>query len=523
MFCNPPGFAGTGFNGVAEFYHCREMIQKGNWLIPTMNNELRLAKQPMVTWFTAVSAIAGNSITSPFILRIPATIIATLMVLFFYGLCFEFTGRSDFAFMGSTIFATSLLVVQMARVNSWDIYTHAFMTGSLWLQVKAFNRLKNNLIWLAAGLLMGLSVFSKGPVGLYALWLPFLVSYYFFNKKEHIRRNAKKMLGMLLLALVTGLAWHGYLYLKLHNELIEILSTETVSRGTRHIRPFYFYFHFPVYIGIWALPMLAALFLKPMRQRIAEMGNYGFLLCWLLLGLLLLSVIPEKKERYMLPLEIPMSLMVSYLFYSIYQQYKTGMTKVPDRALILVQGFLMVLLMVSLPVIGFLTLKNDFLKPLYLIATCISLIAVLFLIRELFRPEKLSCLKTVFVSSIGVVFLITLFYLPILPYKIYNQDFRDIATLNQRQEYNNAEFISAGEINMQLVWRIGRPVLQIDDLPHFQFRNRTKYFLFSYTPVETVLSAQQLEQSKITNLGEYNCNQDKGNCKIYVNIVEEKI
>src|SRR4030095_1432992 len=183
--------------------------------------------------------------------RLPAPIIATFMVFFFYGICFELTIREDFAFLGSIIFATSLLVIQMARVNSWDIFTHAFMTGAIWLQLKALNKSGNNAtIWLSSGILMGLSIFSKGPVSLYALWIPFLISYALFCDRVLLRKNLRKLMLSLLLALLIGLSWYIYLYLVIPEDVTQILTQESASRGTRHVHPFYFYFHFPIYIGI---------------------------------------------------------------------------------------------------------------------------------------------------------------------------------------------------------------------------------------------------------------------------------
>ena len=40
----------------------REMVEEGNWLIPTMNGELRLAKPPLPTWISAGQLLlTGNS------------------------------------------------------------------------------------------------------------------------------------------------------------------------------------------------------------------------------------------------------------------------------------------------------------------------------------------------------------------------------------------------------------------------------------------------------------------------------
>ena len=67
-----------------NFIAAREMVMKGNWILPTMNDELRLEKQPFVTWLTAFSAIAGNTLTNLSILRLPAALVSVLLVFFFY-------------------------------------------------------------------------------------------------------------------------------------------------------------------------------------------------------------------------------------------------------------------------------------------------------------------------------------------------------------------------------------------------------------------------------------------------------
>lgn len=505
-----------------NFIAAREMVMKGNWILPTMNDELRLEKQPFVTWLTAFTAIAGNSLTDLSLLRLPAALVSVLMVFFFYGICFELTKSSRFALLGGLIISTSLLVVQMARINSWDVYTHAFMTGSIWLQIKALNKDNNNFkIWIGAALLMGLSVFSKGPVSLYALWLPFIISYIIFFSKDQIMKNGWKLLFMILTALIIGFAWNLYIYLMEPEALKSVLDKETSAWVERHNRPFYFYFHFAVYIGIWTIPLLASFFIRSFRQRINEIGNYKFTLAWILISLFLLSVIPEKKERYMLPMEIPMSLMVTYLVYTVFQAYEKGFATKNDRILFRIQGWLSVVLLLSIPVAAFIILKNDFYSPKYTVGSGVILSMVVYLIVKMKKFETVHSAKLVILSSVLVVVSITSIFLPVVAKNVNKPDFRDVSVISMSSEYKNLEFISEGELNMKLVWRIGKPVHPVT-CSTYDFDKPGKVLLFSYFPISEILTSTQVDQLIITDLGTFDSDQSKGSGKIYVNAIESK-
>jgi 4-amino-4-deoxy-L-arabinose transferase-like glycosyltransferase len=456
-------------------------------------------------------------------MRLPAAIVATLMVLFFYGLCFELQPRHDFAFLGSSVFATSMLVVQMARVNSWDIYTHAFMVGSIWMQVRAFRKTENRwLSWLLAGLLMGLSMFSKGPVAWYAMWLPFIIAYILFIDRKVLREHMKGIITMLLMALVIGFAWNAYIYLTIPDDFAAVMDKEAASRVSRHVRPFYFYFHFALYTGIWAIPMLAALFFKPVRQRIDESGKYKFLLAWVLIGLLLLSVIPEKKERYMLPLIVPMSLMVAFLFQAISDAIKGNALLRSDRNLIRIHGWIVWAIMSAMPVLAFVALKEDFASARYCVAAILSVAGSIFLFRSLLHADSASGLRNILLSSVLSVSLLTVFYLPALARMIYKPGFRDISEIGRAENYRNTPFVSAGELNMELIWRIGRAVQPFDPAKAKITPARQMIF-FSYTPIEELAAPAHMEKIQSIPLGTFDCNQDiKSDCEIHVYLIEGK-
>lgn len=151
-----------------NYVTAREMLTDGNWISPTMNGEPRLEKPPFPTWITALSAKFGGGLDDPYTMRFPAAASATLLVFFFFGFCRELSKEKYLPLLGAAILATSLMIIQQGRTNSWDIHSHAFMLGSIWLLLRGWSKggWQN---YIGAGILMGLSILSKGPVPLYVL------------------------------------------------------------------------------------------------------------------------------------------------------------------------------------------------------------------------------------------------------------------------------------------------------------------------------------------------------------------
>ena len=317
-----------------NFVAAREMAEGGSWLIPTLNGALRLAKPPLPTWaVAAVLRAAGPDSPDLFLLRLPAALMLTLLVFFFWGLLRELTreqpgeaeapGRT--AWLGALLLASTFLLITVGREGQWDIFANSLMIGALWALLRGWRAPAGRAAgWLGlGGLLLGSSLLSKGPVALYAVLLPFAAT--FFSPLNPRRRAANapgagraRLPGLLLalgVGLGVGLAWPAYLawQREVAPAALAVARLEISSWGERHSRPFWFYLNFPVFAGVWAPLALAALAAPWARGRAGRFVPYALGLGWLLLTLLLLSVVPEKKERYMLPLLPPLVLLTAGL------------------------------------------------------------------------------------------------------------------------------------------------------------------------------------------------------------------
>ncbi|MFD2247754.1 ArnT family glycosyltransferase [Pontibacter ruber] len=333
-----------------NFITVREMTQNGRWLIPTMNGQNRLAKPPLPTWITAVSGIIAGDVGNLAALRLPAAVVTTLLVFFLFFLARQLTSDRLIPFFAAAILGSSFAVVNIGRQGTWDIYCHSFMLGAIWLLVKGWKRPEDNKgSFVLCGVLLGCSFLSKGPVSFYALLLPFLVSYvYGFGLKKPER-------GGLIIALASGLllsaGWPLYTYLTLPEELARNVSGESTAWLNRHVRPFWYYWGFPAQAGAWTLFAVAALAVPYARQRIRQLGNYKFLIGWVLLTMLLLSLVPEKKERYLLPALIPLALLTAHYLRYLQASFKSNKLTRWDNRIILLNVVLYTLASFCFPVL----------------------------------------------------------------------------------------------------------------------------------------------------------------------------
>ena len=95
-------------------------------------------------------------------------------------------------------------------------------------------------------------------------------------------------------------------------------TKETANWTSYNIRPFYYYWSFFSQSGIWCIPAFVALLYPYLKDKVFFKKGYQFTLLWTLCSVLLLSIIPEKKSRYLLPVLIPLALntgfYIEYLF-----------------------------------------------------------------------------------------------------------------------------------------------------------------------------------------------------------------
>ena len=441
-----------------NFITAKEMIQNGNWLIPTMNGQLRLAKPPLPTWLTALSGLAAGNIENVAALRFPAACMAVLLVFFLYALASQLTSDKLIPFLSALVLSTSLLFVVVGRQGTWDIYCHSFMAGAIWLLVKGLKIPKINYwTFLLCGVLAGLSFLSKGPVSFYVLLLPFVAAYIICYGPLDFKNNARGLLTAFLACVLVSGAWPLYIYLNEPVSLTQNVSNESSAWLNRHVKPIWFYWGFVFQSGIWAILALATFVVPYAKPRIGRFGNYRFLISWVIITFLLLSVIPEKKERYLLPVLIPLALLTAH--YLRYLSVSLPEKKFArwDLGLTVFTFMLIALITFAAPgVIYFFAFRQLLISGLslsfitILFWTFTSLIIYYFLKRKFINLYILAALVNV---SIMLTFIPL--YQDILYPKVNYQSLRNTRNI---KEVKTLPFYALYGLPLEHVWEVGKRV-----------------------------------------------------------------
>jgi len=302
----------------------QSMALDRDWLIPHLYTEIRLNKPPLPIWLT-VPVFLLNPDPSLLALRLPSILITALLGVFCFDLQRVLSRNTKTAFYSGLVAVSMFMVVDQGMCNAWDIYSVVFMTGCL------VSLLHKNKIWIAIGILcMASSVLSKGPVQIYTMFIPFLVSSFIFKKRIYWRHiTVISVAGIIL-----GSLWYIYVYTMVPSLAESTAAGEISAWGTKHTAPFYFYLSFPIFAGAWFVPSLVSLGWKWIGCRQEDWPHHAFLLCWFGLSLLLLSLVPEKKERYLLPAFIPFALLTAEVLQSwVYRLKQDGLPRL-ERILV---------------------------------------------------------------------------------------------------------------------------------------------------------------------------------------------
>jgi len=503
----------------------REMLQKNNWLEPTMNGELRLEKPPLPTWIAAATMyFSGDENLS--LLRLPAALAALLMVFFLFRLTTELTDDKLLPCLVAGTASTSFYIFFMARDISWDIFCHSFMIGAIWLFHKGLKSKGSG--WgelIGAAILMSLSFLSKGPIAFYALLLPYLVARTFsFGWKDATHHKAALSV-MVLIALVVSLWWPLMIWLSHPEFSAQIAQQESTAWLNRSTRPFYHYWSFPVQSGVWAIIATIALYFPYARPRIKRFGNYTFLALWVAVAVVLLSLFPEKKERYLLPVLLPLAILTAFYFRYLIHAFQTSSPGKTDLVIFRVNSFLMMLISFAIPLAVVFMVKGEARPGTGLLVLIFILFwgLAIFLLGAFLKKNPLW----LWMGMVGMVLSVCMTLLPLAPtLALTNPDYRSYKELRHRDDLKVIPFYFNGEISgkfIEVIWNSGHEVKAWNPATQLKLPETLPIIFISNEAPSAVLPAEIQSNHQIEVIGHFDGNMGKkgGNIVLsnYVTII----
>ena len=440
-----------------NFITAREMIDDGNWLLTTMNGEARYQKPPLPTWLAAISGLLFG-IKNVLALRLPAILMVIVTGIASYLLSNKLLKNTSQSLINALITITSFYVIGIIIEAPWDIFTHGFMLVAILHLFQLFEKQKQ--YWkhtLLAGLFFGLSILSKGPISFYALLLPFLIAYSITYKYKNFRPKYFSLFSFVIIALLIGGWWYLYIRIEDAETFLEIANKETGNWGSYNVRPFYYYWSFFTQSGLWTIPAFIGLLYPYMKSRVSNLKAYRFSFYWTIFAVILLSIIPEKKSRYLMPVLIPLAINTGFYIDYLIRKFKNLKDKRETIPVYFNFG-LIALIGILFPLVGFAI--GSFLTGVvlfwYILASVLLLSIGVLIIVNLKRKQ----IKNVFYLCIA--FMVAAFATVLPLSKIQGQaDYNSISNLKAKAEKEGINVYSLNYVSPEMIWQFGDKILPI--------------------------------------------------------------
>ena len=481
----------------------REMVYDGHWLVPTMNGELRLEKPPLPTWIVAaVEMVTPDDI----VMQRAMSGLAALLLVFYVWMLAKRVLHID-PLLPTLLLCTCYNIILMGRTATWDIYCHAFMMGAIYhLSVGLLAGRRRTVCFVVAGVYMGLSLMSKGPVSLYALFVPYVIAFAWLYRPA-MRGKWLHVAAMVAVALVVGGWWYAYVYLFHADAMAQVVGKESGSWLNHNVRPWYYYWKFFLETGVWSLLLLSALLVPLWKRECRRNKGYMFSIVWTLAVLVLLSLLPEKKSRYLLPILIPASLTMAFLLARWQTLFAEHRASKGDRGLFRANAGLVGVAVLAVPVVGWLFIGRTGAMPALLFAV-VAVVMVGVAVYVGYAAVKLR--PGALLYAVTVLFVVAeCMVLPYIDGLVNNPErssiraTRDIAELNGLSFYRNSE----QTMRIEIAYEAGRKILPLDLGNADSLRAKLPCVLVTKSPPEQEIPQELWPELQVTRVGYYDDNR----------------
>jgi len=280
----------------------REMVALDDYVVPHLGGYVYPDKPPLFFWLTAGLYRAGAGLYSGRIVS-ACSVVGVLLMVYLLGQRLLPAGGG---LLAAAITGTTLLFLWIAKAGVIDPLLTLLTTcamGSAWVALGGGRR--RRAWWLLFYGFCGLAVLAKGPVGFFMPGFAVLV-YALFNRK-HVSAGGwvhaagvALMLGIVGAWLVPAMVRGGEAYAR--NILFRQQAVYTVKASSHVQGPHYYVLQLPGYLYPWTVFAFLGLAgcVADWRRRGGRRASFPLL--WFLGVLVFFSLIPAKRERYLMPL-----------------------------------------------------------------------------------------------------------------------------------------------------------------------------------------------------------------------------
>lgn len=315
----------TGGNENIVIQTALEIRRGGPWLIPNMLGEPRVKKPPLVAWITALTLRQStlDRMEDPqtreqayrelaWQVRWTGLVAGcvTILATFFLGKVL-FDARTGW--VAAIVVGSTILFQKYMRQSTSDVHLAMWVTIANVFLAMALIHGRLWVGWTGAGVAVAMAFLCKGPVALLETFVPAigfigLSRYGIFRSTEPLgtctgaatRWPHQVLAGLTGILIFAGLAlpWFAYVYWTVP-QVGSTWATEVSRQGATGLGPD------PVYAYLlrwpmnwpWLVGWVVGMIVLFRRRTLSD----GYVLLLLLLPLAVMTFVPDRKERYLLP------------------------------------------------------------------------------------------------------------------------------------------------------------------------------------------------------------------------------
>jgi 4-amino-4-deoxy-L-arabinose transferase-like glycosyltransferase len=290
----------------------QEMLAGGAWIVPDFAGEKRVSKPPTLSWFVAGSmALFGER--SEWAVRLPSALSGLLLVWLVASLAARWFG-ARVGVLAGLLQATTYYQLMQSRLAEPEMPLTACVAAAMVCVARGVlepvsprTRRRLARVFFAAAA-MSFLLKGVGPLFLAAALVPFAL----FTRNRSVLRFLADPLGLLLF-LVPVVGWPLAAWLE-HPDILEVWRRETIGRALGELPNSH-----PVYYYLYAAPLMALPWIPFAIGGVRSVrgdddrgrARLVFLACWLLPGLVLLSLSAFRSKHYAFPLLPPLTLLAA--------------------------------------------------------------------------------------------------------------------------------------------------------------------------------------------------------------------
>lgn len=291
------------------------------------------------------------------------------------------------------------------------------------------------------------------------------------------------MLLLIAIALVISGWWHVIIYLSDSQAAKEITAKEVSNWNSYNVRPFYYYWNFFIQSGTWTIVAFVGLFYPYLKDRVFHRRGYTFTVIWTLASVILLSFIPEKKSRYLLPVLIPLAMNTAFYLEYLFRISRTHALTRWEKIPVWFQFGLIGTVGVLVPFGGYWYLGNQLEGNwVWFILLSISLFVLGLLIFIALRKNRIA---RAFYMTLAFMVALVIFGLPLSDSLSTNPQYRGFSHLRSWQDSTGLAVYEFEEGSPEMIWDYGMPMPVLKNGEQGQFPPQGTFGVVAFEELET--------------------------------------